>query len=888
MRKPEQRIVCILLAILLFTSSGYSQSRIVLSGRVIDSSGNGLVGATVRLIGVRDSLQAVSTDHGNFHFLITASGVFTLVVSMKGYQPWRKSFTSGLGMTSWPLAPVILQPDYQELTPVIVGLVRPITIRQDTVVYSARAYTMREGSMLEDLVQRLPGLTLNSDSGLMAMGIKVKRVLLDGKPFYNGDVETALRNLPYDIIDRVELIDDFGDRARFSGVKTGEPEKVLNIVLRKDKSNGISGNIEAGGGNSDQYVSTGVLNAFHGDRKLALIAAANNNSSYGNDYTTFSSLSHTDQWGPDWSGSGDGSYSTDDHTFLTSTIQDSYTDFSHLHLVQDNTSQVNSNAYQANYETIYNNSPRNHLQLNAGVNDKQTGETDQVLLNSNETDSNFAKATQSDATNRLTTHDTKLESRIYFEQVLPHSEQRFTLQSNVQYKDSRQTGDYLTATSVNANSTVTDSTQHYRLNTDIHAWDLNAAVHYYVPTASGQFLEAAYGIHYIPTLSNRSTLAPANIDGRWAMIDSLSNDYQLNAVTQDATLGWSAHGKRTDLRITLTAEPGVLQGQSPGKENPVTDRYFNLLPAGSFTYSYTSTNKILFDYLSTVTLPTLSQIQPITDLSNPEYPVTGNPALKPAVNRTFSIEYEYKSLSPAHYAGFGGALFYTHITAAITTDIIYPQGAGIIVQHTYYQNEEGNYVMGLKAHFDLPALCHDRLKISGWSQLNEMHSTSLLNTSAFTSNTITYSQSLSFLYNIPKYFDLKFAGSYNYSSLLYTAGSIPSVQSTAVRLRLENKYYFFQRWILNYILVQQFDRSSGSRLQVIPLYLYGSIGRSFLSGNQLTASLAVSNILNASSGYSQTTSPNNIVQTYSNLVGRVYILKLQWQFERFKEVHLFR
>jgi Outer membrane protein beta-barrel family/Carboxypeptidase regulatory-like domain len=846
-----------------------SQPLYSISGRVTDSSQLGLAGATVCVSTKADSIQTITTAGGQFHFSATPSR-FTLSVVLHGYKPWRKMYTIDEQTQTYTLPVIALTPDYQELQAAFVSRQGGITIKADTVSYLAGSYKMREGSLLQDLVQRLPGITLNADSGVMAMGQKVKRVLLDGQPFYNGDVMTALHNLPYDIIDKVELIDDYGEQARVSGVKTGDAEKVINIVLRKDKNHGVTGIAEVGAGNDGQYLSSAAVNAFNGDRKLALIAAASNNNSYGNDYVQSADLSHADRWGTNWSGSGNALYIAEDRLTGNNTIQDSYSPDSHLHLTQSNSTKLDIHNEQANYEAIYQSGDVTKLKLNLLFNNKISIEDDRNNLNSNVLDSGYSEITQSSASNHLHTLDTKWETHLLYEQLAKH----LTIQGDLQYEKSHANGDYLTQ--------IDTVLQHDQLTNDLTDLRVHTAANYYIPINKTSQLEAGYAIRYQPATSRRRTSVADNT--AWTTVDSLSNNYRLNSMVQDGMLGWSAHRTKLDLRLNITAEPGNLKGISPGKSPDLSDRFFNLLPNAALTWSISRSQKIRLALKTTVNLPGIAQMQPITDLSNPQFPVTGNPQLKPTLSRAFTLGYDQNSPHPSNFSSFGGGVSYVQYINAVATNIVYPKDSDTVIQHTYYLNVNGGYLLGLRAHFNLPLLLRNRLKISGWANLNDIHSIGMINNDPFTSQTVTYGQSLSLFYSIPSHLDIDLSGSFNHTSILYPAGTTPGISSSEINVRLENKYYFLRRWSLSSILVQQYNSGDHSPLQTIPIYITASLGRSFFPGNQCTASLEITNLTNSTNGYSQISTPNNIVQTYTNLEGRICMFKIQWQFERLKTI----
>src|SRR5699024_4547325 len=117
----------------------------------------------------------------------------------------------------------------------------PILIKEDTIQYNARAYEIRPGELVEDLMKQFPGVEINRNGLIKAQGQTITRVKVNGKDFFTGDVLTATRNLPADIVDNIQVIDDYGEQANFTGIKGTEPERIININLKKDRSRGMFG-----------------------------------------------------------------------------------------------------------------------------------------------------------------------------------------------------------------------------------------------------------------------------------------------------------------------------------------------------------------------------------------------------------------------------------------------------------------------------------------------------------------------------------------------------------------------------------------------------------------------------------------------------------------------
>jgi hypothetical protein len=137
---------------------------------------------------------------------------------------------------------------------------------------------VREGSPVEDLLKKLPGVSVDKDGNVTAHGKQVTKVRVNGKDYFNGDVQTATQNLPADIVENIQVIDDYGDQANLTGIKTGDPDKILNITIQKGKRTGKFGQGTVGVGNDDRYLARISANAFKEDEQVSLIGTVNNNN----------------------------------------------------------------------------------------------------------------------------------------------------------------------------------------------------------------------------------------------------------------------------------------------------------------------------------------------------------------------------------------------------------------------------------------------------------------------------------------------------------------------------------------------------------------------------------------------------------------------------------
>ena len=248
-------------------------------GRVQDSATNkpldrAVVGLIVKST-PGDTSYLITNEKGEFTFETVPNSAFSILVTNVGYRPVAKYIPINQPQKTINLGNIILANTTKVLGEVVVESA-PITIKEDTIEYRADAFKVKENAVVEDLLKKLPGVTVDKDGNIMAQGKNVTKVKVNGKDFFGGDPKTATRELPANIVDKVQVIDDYGDQATVSGIKDGDPEKVINLQLKKDKNQGYFGRVTAGIGDQERYQASFNGNYFNNNQQISLFSSSNN------------------------------------------------------------------------------------------------------------------------------------------------------------------------------------------------------------------------------------------------------------------------------------------------------------------------------------------------------------------------------------------------------------------------------------------------------------------------------------------------------------------------------------------------------------------------------------------------------------------------------------
>ncbi|MDE6612273.1 MAG: TonB-dependent receptor, partial [Muribaculaceae bacterium] len=252
---------------------------ITLSGNVIDASANeALPQASVRILSQRDSSLvkgAVTNNNGRFCISGVKAGRYIVEASYVGFTPELRNIT--VADKDITLKAFELRESSIMLSEAVVkGIRTPIKVMEDTVEYNADSYKTQPNAVVEDLLKRLPGVEVSSEGKITANGKEVTKILVDGKEFFSDDPTVASRNLPVNMVEKLQVVDRKSDLARLTGVDDGEDETVINLTVKKDMKNGWFGNVEAGYGTDDRYRGTFTVNRFWDGNQITFLGAANN------------------------------------------------------------------------------------------------------------------------------------------------------------------------------------------------------------------------------------------------------------------------------------------------------------------------------------------------------------------------------------------------------------------------------------------------------------------------------------------------------------------------------------------------------------------------------------------------------------------------------------
>ena len=276
-----RRLVLLMTTAMLAVLSVHAQR--VVQGKVIEQdTQDAVIQATASILsGEKVVANAVTNTDGAFRVTAPSDGTFTLKITYVGFKTYTKKITlkDGKGYNAGTIS---LSPDAIMLKgATVTARASKVTLKADTFVYNAAAFRTPEGSVVEELVKRLPGAEVSDDGTIKINGKEVKKILVDGKEFMTGDTKTAMKNLPTNIIDRIKAYDQKSDLARVSGIEDGEEETVLDFGIKAGMNKGVMVNADLGIGTKNRYSGRIFGGVMQNDMKVFLMTNANNTNDMG-------------------------------------------------------------------------------------------------------------------------------------------------------------------------------------------------------------------------------------------------------------------------------------------------------------------------------------------------------------------------------------------------------------------------------------------------------------------------------------------------------------------------------------------------------------------------------------------------------------------------------
>jgi hypothetical protein len=885
------------------------------SGIVKDSTDLGVIGATVSLTSHKDTLKVSTNTDGVFVFKNVKSATYTLVVQSIGYTstaPMR--FKQNDAVPRIIMDPIVLKEKKNTLNEVVINGTPSITYKTDTVEYKASDYIVRKNATVDELLKKMEGMEVANDGTLTHQGQTVTKAKLNGKEYLGGDLANAIKNLPAEIVDKIQVVDDYGDQAARTGIKDGDPEKVLNITTRTDKSVGNMANVNAGAGNDKRYEAGLFGTRINQNQVLGLNArlnntvngvaqnnadsgagaqggggrggqgaggrGANNGSSTGSGGTTRTgnaSFSYRDKLGKKVQLNLNYGYGgTDVHSINSSDAQN-FTSLGTIFSTRGSVNNTNSRNHNFRAEIEANLDSNNFLRIiptltytsSSGKRADslfQTGiiHQDQISANKNKNTS------------------PKFGASVFYQHLFKKPRRNFSIQadlnSNRQHAEQEQDSRILYY--LDASETVAkDSLINRIVSRKNLQRNYRGSLTYVEPLSTNTQLEFNGQINYN---GYDNTATTSNIDplGNAKIIDSLSNIYDYSFTQARIALNYRYGLNNTSkvrFSLGLTAVPALLSGTKVSLGTSTSRSSFNIIPIARFEYLFSRQHRLSVNYSGNAVEPTFDQIQPVRDVSNPQNPVVGNPDLKATFSHSINGNYNnYIANSKLNYSLNFNTTFTQN--AVVRNNVQIRDAYNSLKTETRFVNMDGVY--RFNANYSINKQLNDRkynLAFSG--SVNYNHGISMSNDIRNITRTWTFIERFGPRINPKEWLEVNPNVSYNVTSSDNTLPTSIDSRTNTVALNIDGKVYFWDTWLFGYSASKNYVSGISSNITSNPFVVNMYIEKE-LFNRRGRVSFQAFDLFNQNNFVNRVINDNSIVDTRSNALSRYFMLRLSMRLQK--------
>lgn len=739
--------------LLLMAIASFAQQRLI-SGQITDrDTKEAIEQVTIQLL-KSDSTYvagAISNENGLFHVTAPANGKYLLKISSVGYKSTMKRIQI-FDNKDLAMGKIVLGAEAIMLKgAVVTAMAQKVTLKEDTFVYNSSAYRTPEGSVVEELVKRLPGAEVSDDGTIKINGKEVKKILVDGKEFMTGDTKTALKNLPTSIIEKIKAYDEKSDLSKVTGIDDGEEQTVLDFGVKKGMNKGLISNIDLGVGNKSRYNMRGMGGYFSNNSRFMLFANANNTSDRGFGgggpgrgfgganglnaskmiganynyelkdkfkFNTSLRWNHSD--GDIWSRRSSENFMGSSSSFSNSLTQNfsrnnSWNGNIRLEWMPDSMTNIlfrpsiswsTSDGLSGSQSASYNKDPYT-ITTKDPLSEEGIDELDKA-----------GAMVNSQLTNGITYSDNNnIRGMLQVNRKLGNKGRNITLRMDAKYTDNDSKSIslnnaklYLVQTAEGKDSTY--QTNRYNL-TPSKNYSYAGQLTYSEPLWKATFLQFSYKFTYSYSKSDRSTYDFSKYamtgDHEYRGWDSYLNPFagQLGNYKDEDLSKYSEYKNYThDIQVMMrfirskyNLNFGVMI--QPQRSNFIYDymgnhkdtvrTVTNISPTLDFRYRFSKMSNLRVNYRGTTSQPSISQLLDITDNSDPLNISKGNPGLKPSFTQNFRLF--YNNFVQNHNKGVMTFINFSTTNNSISNKVTYDEKTGGRI--TRPENINGNWnVMG--------------------------------------------------------------------------------------------------------------------------------------------------------------------------------------------------
>jgi hypothetical protein len=906
---------------------------VTIKGKLLDETRQPAIGASVLLLNPGDSVMikgTVTDIDGLYNIAAEPQRTYILKIMSLGYKDQFRTVKTATD--SIIMGTISLSQNSTTLKEVLVEGKAPLATQNgDTTSFNSSAYKVNKDATAEDLVGKMPGVTI-VDGKVQAQGEDVKQVLVDGKPYFGDDASAVLKNLPAEVIDKVQVFDKKSDQSLLTGFDDGNAAKTINIVTKPQFRNGVFGKVYAGYGYDDKYTGGFTTNIFKGNRRISILGQSNNinqqnfssedlvgvmggssgggrggrgggrggqggppsngadnfqiNNQNGINTTSLFGLNYSDKWGKKTEVTGSYFFNWTQNNSMSSLLQQ-YVLGSNNGLVytENNTSKSNNFNNRINFKLETKLDSQNTITIQPRLSFQNNDGKKNLSGKNTRIDALLSNTDNSSASNQFGyTISVPLLYRHSF------AKRGRTFSANVTPTLTKNEGENSLYTINNFyGNTLTGDTIDQRSDILKNGTSVNGNISYTEPLNKSNFLLVNYTGSYTDNYSSKRTYNRNLISDAYSIADTLlTNVFKNNYQSQSAGLGYRFQKEKFNFSVNGAYQWAELTKYQEVPTNYKLSKSFeSVLPSAQLQYKFTAKKNLRVNYRTSNNAPSIDQLQDVINNTNSLQLSTGNPDLKQDFQQNLNIRYSgvntdkatsFFTLLSGNYSDnyIGNSTLIANQDTVVYNDVFLQKGSQIIRP----VNLNGYYSLRSFVNYTFPITklkTNLSVNVSG----NYTNIPGLINTAINYAKTATAGLGLVLSSNISEKFDFTISSNSSYSNILNT------LQTTAntTYFNQNSKFKVTANPYKGLVLQTEYSNTYYSGLtsaynQSISLW-NAAIGYKFLKNKQAEIRLSVYDILNQNNSVSRTNTDSYIQDSQTNVLNRYYLVTFTYNFKKY-------
>lgn len=778
------------LLLLLSTITVFGQNNGIISGRIIDAdTQTPIIQANVRILKQADSVfvNGVASDtDGRFNISI-ANGNYIVQITYIGYHNAHRQVSITHTEKNARLGTIELSHDNILLNAAVVTAKAPeIVVKGDTLEYNADSYKVTESAVVEDILKKMPGVEIDTEGKITINGREIKKIMVDGEEFFSNDPKVASKNLPAKMVEKLQVLDRRSDMSQMTGFDDGEEETVINLTVRPGMKEALFGNAFAGYGSQQRYEANAMINYMKDKNQYTFIGGINNTNNAG--FTDLVSSMFANQGGRGRGRRGFGGQDgittsgnaglnfvqqINDKLKFGGNLRYGLTD-NHL-IAKNRTQNLLSGGNTIENENNVSDNLSNNFNMDFRFEWKPDSLTEIIFTPGTSFYDNKRSETSDFLTTPELTTDTinhgnsiyhsegkgkDLTARIDASRRLGNPGRVLSFQFRGGLSDSENNGSNQSATYYKGTKPDDIIDQRFSNTTNSKNW--RGYISYVEPVGNKNFIQLAYQYSQNVSESNKDTRTK-DAQGLYTVLDqAYSRRLENNFVNHEIELNFQSMREKYDYRVGFTVQPASSKSKTFIGDSIINDlpqNVINFAPMAQFNYRWSRQHNLRIRYYGETTQPTVAQLSPVVDVSNPLNITYGNPLLKPSFLHRLNFRYQnFKSENSRSMAFFSNIRYLTNdIVASTITNTETGQ------RETTYENVKGNWNANARFMMNMP-LKNIKFSVFGMSFVNYIHSNGFSNKEKNLSRQTNLVQVLGLNYR-SDLFDFSVRGNINYNNV---------------------------------------------------------------------------------------------------------------------------